>query len=279
MKGEKDLTKKEWTIKPGATNVIDLSYPMEPGMTLLRPIYPDLEYKITEMEGKKLVPDVDDTGYPLQGFYARFVTTGPNGLMEGYGTHVEASSHAFGVRGLNIDQYPLSAFIGPGVVINIADKAANNHEYNTTVDDLLAWEKKHDKIPDGAIVILNNGWGKYWGDYDAFFGVDKENRHHYPGISPEACQWLINNRKINAIGTDAATIDGRPQVPVPGYPKGRTPHGLAREITMSPPHHLLNIEYLANVDKLPERGSLVICAPINFVGGYAGVARCLGVLP
>jgi len=78
---------------------------------------------------------------------------------------------------------------------------------------------------------------------------------------------------------DTATIDGRPAVPVPGYPKDRMALGLSRKITMSPPHNILHIEYLANLDELPESGSLIICAPINFVGGYAGVVRCLGVLP
>lgn len=266
---------ESWTIRRDAKNIIDLSYPMMPGMTLLKPIYADVEFKIYRGH----LPEVDETGYPPKGYYARCVSSGPDGLLEGHGTHVEASSHAFGTRGMNIDEYPLTAFIGAGVVIEIPSKAEENPEYKATVDDLKAWEKKHGEIPAGSILILNTGRGRRWGDYDAFFGVDKAGQYHYPGIGPEACKWLVEHRTISAIGTDAATIDGWPGAPVPGYPKGRTPHGLAREVVMSPPYHILNIEYLANVDKLPESGALIICAPINFVGGYAGMVRCLAVLP
>ncbi len=265
----------KWEFKAGVTKVVDLSYPMEPNMTLMRPGYPNLEYRIQAGSS----PEVDETGYPPRGYFARSVTTGPEGLLEIYGTHVEASSHAFGTRGINIDEYPLSAFIGPGVVIDAVDKAKENPEYRITVDDLLAWERKHGQIPDGAIMVLNTGWGRYWGDYDAFFGVDEKGHWHFPGISPPACQWLVDNRRINAIGTDAATIDGHPSVPVPGYPPDKLGHGLARETVMRPPHNILNIEYMANVDRLPESGSLIICAPINFVGGSGGMARCLAILP
>ena len=164
-------------------------------------------------------------------------------------------------------------------MINSADKAIANPEYKVSVDDLLVWKRNHGEIPDGAIIVLNNGWGEYWGDYDAFFRVDERRHYHFPGISPEACQWLIDNCHIKAIGTDTAAIDGCPAVRVPGYPKDRLAHGLAREIVMRPPHNILNIEYMANVDQLPESGSLIICAPINFVGGYAGLVRCLAILP
>ncbi|MFC1872036.1 cyclase family protein, partial [Chloroflexota bacterium] len=203
---------REWLINLDKAKFIDLSYPMQPGMTLLRPIYEELEYKIRYGS----VPDVDETGYPPKGFYARFVNSGSEGLLEGYGTHVEASSHPFGVRGRNIDEYPLSNFIGPGVVINVTDKVKSDPEYKVTVDDLLTWKRTHGEIPDGAIIVLNNGWGDYWGDYNSYFGVDDRGEYHYPGITPEACQWLVDNCRINAIGTDTATIDGRPAVPVPG---------------------------------------------------------------
>lgn len=270
--------KKGWMIKADASNVIDLSYPIKPGMTLPKSVYGKLTFDIHEVEGERNVPDVDGTGYPLRGFYARVVSSHSGGLLEGYGTHVEASSHAFGTRGRNIDEYSLSAFIGAGVVIDISARAKTDPEYQVSINDLLAWEKKHGRIPEGAIVVVNTGRHEYWGDYNRYRGVDEKGQSHYPGVGVEACELLVK-RRVSAVGTDAPSIDGRPETPVPDYPTDRRPHGLSREILMRPGNDILNIEYLANVDKLPEAGSLIICAPINFAGGYAGTARILAVLP
>jgi kynurenine formamidase len=275
MKAAKQI---EFTIRAGAGKIIDLSYPIQAGMTLMQPIYGELEYTIHEVSGKKNTAEVDETGYPLMGYFSRLVKSHANGLHEGYGTHVEASSHAFGNRGLTIDKYPIEAFMGPGVVIDISTQSEKNPEYKATVDDLLAWENKHNKIPKGAIVILNTGRYKYWGNYNRYFGVDEKGKFHYPGIKPDACEMLVN-RSVSAVGTDAATIDGNPIIPVPDYPKGRLSHGLARETLMKPGNDILNIEYLANVDKLPEFGSFIFCAPINFVGGSGGTARIFVILP
>jgi len=270
---ERSFGMLKWSLKPGASNVVDLSYPLKPGMTLMKPGYPDIEFE------NEFSPVVDETGYPPRGFFARLVRTHPNGFLEQYGTHTEASAHAFGTRGLFIDQYPVGQFVGPGVVFDITEKAMNNREYKVTVADVQEWKKKHGKIPDGAIVVIKSGQDRYWGDYTAYFGVDKDGKHHYPGISPDACQWLVDNCRINAVCTDCAMIDGQPEVKTPNYPEGKFPHGLAREITMQPPRNILNVEYMANTSKLPESGALIIIAPINWVGGCGGTVRALAILP
>ena len=52
-----------------------------------------------------------------------------------------------------------------------------------------------------------------------------------------------------------------------------------RDVVQRPPNDVIIIEYLANVDKLPEAGALIIAAPINFVDGVQGTACILGILP
>ena len=49
--------------------------------------------------------------------------------------------------------------------------------------DLEAWEQKHGKIPDDAIMLVFNGWGKYWPDKKTFLGTDTKNTSllHFPG--------------------------------------------------------------------------------------------------
>ena len=131
-----------WAILPGAANVIDLSYPITPtGMSLL-PVYPPLVIK-NERPGrhgiKTCPPTVDpNTGYPVGGFYARVIYQ----MMEGHGTHVEASSHGFGELGRNIDDYDLSRFIAPAVVLNITEETERNPDYAITIEDIGAWEDK-----------------------------------------------------------------------------------------------------------------------------------------
>ena len=270
--------KSGWTIEPGATNVIDLSYPIQPtGMSLL-PVYPPLIIKAENPRRSKLMPlppTVDPkTGYPVNGFYARVIYQ----MMEGHGTHVEASSHGFGELGKNINDYPLSRYIAPAVVINIVEKTKANPDYDITINDIKAWEKKYGKIPAGAAVILYSGRGAYWGNDEAYFGKDKGNLDHYPGFSIEATSFLVKERHISMLGTDLPTVDSPAlrRNSKSARPTATTP---IRDIAQGPPNDVIIIEYIANVDKLPEAGALIIATPINFVGGAQGTARILGVLP
>ncbi|HBY57494.1 MAG TPA: hypothetical protein DEG96_06505 [Candidatus Atribacteria bacterium] len=268
-----------WTIKLGATNVIDLSYPLyknNEGMSM-SDVYIPLDIRDEITLGSKTIPfpaTVDDNGYPVNGFYAREIY----GMLEGHGTHVEASSHGFGELGRNIDDYPLSRFIGPAVVINIEAKAVKNPDYEITVEDLRVWEKKYGKIPDGACVILFSGRGKYWGDKETYFGMDAEGKAHYPGFSIEAAKFLVKDRHISMMATDCPTAESALQKRTIKTERafGSAP---VRDIVQCPPNDVIIIEYLANVEKLPESGALIIAAPINFVDGAQGTARILAVLP
>ena len=72
-----------------------------------------------------------------------------------------------------------------------------------TVEDLTEWEKSFGLIPAGAIVIMYSGSGQFYGNKTAYFGwpvgteqnnpKDTENLH-FPGISPEAAKWIVDNR-------------------------------------------------------------------------------------
>ena len=267
-----------WTVLPGATNVVDLSYPIKPaGMSLL-PVYPPLIIKAEAPIKDRVRPfpaAVDPkTGYPTNGFYARTIYQ----MSEGHGTHVEASSHGFGERGRNIDSYPLSRFIAPAVVINIVEKTETDPDRDAGVEEIEAWEKRYGKVPKGAAVILYSGRGKYWGNDKAYLGKDETGQDHYPGFSVDVARFLAEERRISMLGTDLPVVDGpalrakyhgsRPFATVP-----------VRDILQGPPNDVIIIEYLANVDLLPEAGALIIAAPINFVDGAQATARILAVLP
>ena len=72
-----------------------------------------------------------------------------------------------------------------------------------TIEDLKNWEAKYGEIPEGAVVIMYSGLGKYYGNRTIYFGwpagmedsnpKDTENLH-FPGFAPEAAEWLVSHR-------------------------------------------------------------------------------------
>ena len=74
-----------------------------------------------------------------------------------------------------------------------------------TVSDLQQWEEQHGAIPQAAIVILHTGRGRHYGDSKKYFGRpeglslpgDDTLHLHFPGVSPQAAQWLVDRRNIS----------------------------------------------------------------------------------
>ena len=64
----------------------------------------------------------------------------------------------FGLGKWTINQIPLDRLSGPGVVIDIRKKAEANPDAALEVKDIKAWERRHGKVPKGAVVIMNSGW-------------------------------------------------------------------------------------------------------------------------
>ena len=56
-------------------------------------------------------------------------------------------------------------------------------DYQLMPSDLEAWEQKHGKIPDDAIMLVFNDWGKHWPDKRTYLGTDTKNTSllHFPG--------------------------------------------------------------------------------------------------
>jgi kynurenine formamidase len=184
------------------------------------------------------------------------------------GTHLDSPIH-FGENQATADQIPISKLIGPAVVVDIQAKSTNDRDYQLAVADLQAWETAHGKIPDGAIVVARTGWGRYWPDKARYLGstVAGDTTHlHFPGISREAAEWLVANRKISGVGIDTASLD----------------HGPSRDFMA---HRVLNsagiygLENVANAEKLPESGATLIALPMKIKGGTGGPTRVIAILP
>lgn len=185
------------------------------------------------------------------------------------GTHLDAPVH-FAEGRQTSDAIPLEHLIGPAVVVDVAEQAADP-DYQVTQADFEAWEAEHGRLPDGSIVLLRTGFGRFWPDRTRYMGTDQRGQDavallHFPGLHPDAARWLVANRRIHAIGLDTPSID----------------YG---QSTLFESHRILfdqNIpafENVANLDRLPVTGFTVIALPMKIQGGSGGPLRIVAVVP
>lgn len=186
------------------------------------------------------------------------------------GTHIDSPIH-FAEGKHTVDQIPIQRLMGPAVVIDVSNKAVADRDYLVSVSDFKEWESKNGKIADGSIILLNTGSAQFWPDKEKYMGTanrgpDAVKELHFPGLDPEAAEWLVENRKINAIGLDTPSID----------------YG---QSTLFESHRILfkeNIpafENVANLDKLPPTGAFIIALPMKIKGGSGGPLRIIANLP
>jgi kynurenine formamidase len=185
------------------------------------------------------------------------------------GTHIDAPVH-FAKDHNTVDQIPLEQLIGQGIVVDVSQKAVANPDYQVAVEDFQQWEQANGQIPQNAIVLLRTGYGKLWPDHARYMGTDERGQQavaklHFPGLNPTAAQWLVSNRKINAVGLDTPSID----------------YG---QSTLFESHRTLfdknvpALENLANLDELPAKGFSIVALPMKIKGGSGGPLRIVAFL-
>ena len=114
-------------------------------------------------------------------------------MSEHGGTHIDAPKH-FYEKGKHLNEVLLDELIGPAVVVDISAKTAKDQDYQLSVGDLEAWEEKHGKIPDGAILFLYSGRGKDWANPDKFLGYDpKLNKTGYGYLHNPGKAKIVSN--------------------------------------------------------------------------------------
>ena len=184
------------------------------------------------------------------------------------GTHLDAPIHfAEGKR--TSDQIPVEQLIAPAVVIDVSAKAAADPDYRLTLEDVRAWETKHGPVAPGVLILLRTGWGKRWPDRKRYLGDDKPgdtSNLHFPSYGAEAARYLVEQRKVGALGVDTASID----------------HGPSKDFIV---HQIANganvpgVENVANLEEVPETGAWVIALPMKIAGGSGGPVRVVALVP
>jgi kynurenine formamidase len=204
-------------------------------------------------------------GVTEKGYYyeAHHFSTAEHG-----GTHVDAPIHFFEGRETT-DRIPLARLIAPGVLVDVEAKCAEDRDYRVSIDDLEAWERENGPLPDGAIVLLHTGFGRYWPDRERYMGTAQRGEEavaelHFPGLDPAAVPWLAE-RKIAAIGLDTPSIDHGPST-----------HFEAHVALFE--QSIPAFENVAHLDRLPARGFSVIALPMKIRGGSGGPLRIVAAI-
>ena len=221
-------------------------------------------YWVTAKEFKL---DTVFNGKTDQGFYysANNFETAEHG-----GTHIDAPIH-FSENAQTVDQIPLEKLVGKAIKIDVSDKALQNPDYLISVEDLTNWEKQEGmQIPDGSIVLLETGFSKYYPNALKYLGTEDRGSEavkklHFPGLSPEASEWLITNRNIKVIGIDTASID-----------YGQSANFQTHVNLMS--HNISAFENLTNLDKLPSKDFYIVALPMKIKGGSGAPLRIVAFL-
>lgn len=234
---------------------VDLTHPFAPGIPHW-PGFPDSTRETLYWYS----PGVGSLG---EGFFAeRYCHVGQ------WGTHVDPPAHF--VEGLRtLDQIDPDEMILPLVVLDIHERAAADPDTTVTMDDVRAWESRHGAVPEGAFVALRTDWSERWPDPGAMRNADADDVAHYPGWSLEVLRLLYEKRGITASGHETTDTD-------PGVATSAGDYSLETYILASDHYQ---IELLANLDRVPEAGALVVVSFPKPAGGSGFPARVFAILP
>jgi kynurenine formamidase len=185
-----------------------------------------------------------------------------------WGTHVDPPAHFHdGLK--TVDQIDPKEFVLRLVVLDIHDSVAANPDYVVTMRDVKGWEARHGAIPQGAFVALRTDWSRRWPNDAAMQNADARGVLHYPGWSREVLQYLYVQRKITASGHETTDTD-------PGLAVSRDDYSLESYVLGT--NHF-QIELLANLDKVPEAGALVLVTFPKPKNGSGFPARVVALVP
>jgi kynurenine formamidase len=191
-------------------------------------------------------------------------------IGEHVGTHFDAPIHWItGKDGDDLASVPVHRLVGPAVVIDKSAEAAADPDYVLTVDDVNAFTDEHGPLPENGWLLLRTGWDARAHDQDAFLNAN-ETGPHTPGFDVACARHLAQETGlvgvgVETVGTDAGAAHSfDPPFPVHSFMLGAGKYGLTQ---------------LANLERLPPTGAVVVVAPLKLVGGTGSPARVLALVP
>ncbi|WP_045747655.1 cyclase family protein [Actinoplanes rectilineatus] len=245
-------------IRDSTVEVVDLTAPLTSDTPILQlppPFANTVPFRLEE------ISRYDDRG---PAWYWNDIHTG-----EHTGTHLDAPVHwVTGKDGEDVAAIAPAKLIAPAVVIDVADRVAENPDFLLEIAHVREWETRHGPLPQGGWLLVRTGWDARSQDQQAYLNAD-ETGPHTPGISAEAAKWLAEEAPVigvgvETVGTDAGQAHGfEPAFPCHSYLLGAGKYGLTQ---------------LQNLAQLPPTGAVLIAAPLPIVGGSGSPTRVLALV-
>lgn len=227
-------------------HVVDLTHPLSPDFPVF-PAFEPMQVRATRTMER-------------DGFFAQRWEVG-----EHTGTHMDAPAHfATGEHIRTIDQIPAEQLVVPLAVIDVKDRADKDPDTVLTVDDILAYERRHGRIPEGAALCMYTGWETRAGSAQQFLNPDNSGVMHFPGLSPEAAAFLAAERNVAGVGVDTISLDFGPSTDFRAHFEilSRNKWGL---------------ECLARLADVPPAGAMLFVGAPKVAGGSGGPTRVLAL--
>jgi kynurenine formamidase len=175
-----------------------------------------------------------------------------------YGTHIDPPAH-FSAGGITMDKIPLKQMILPLVVIDMTPMLTKEPNHALSVDDIKAWEKVHGQVPAGSFAALRTDMYK---DFEA--NPERFKRAPFPAWSLAAIKFLYEQRKVTATGHESLDTD--------------TTETMESETWLLKQNHF-QIEVMANLDKVPATGAVIVVTWPKVENGFGFPARAFAILP
>jgi kynurenine formamidase len=112
---------------------------------------------------------------------------------------------------------------------------------------------------------MHSGWARHAGDAAKYTGKDASGTFHFPGVSAEAAQWLMQERKVAGLAVDTLSLDHGPskdfKVHYGWLPSGRW-----------------GLENVANLDKVPASGATLVVGLAKVKDATGGPVRLIALV-
>ncbi|HHH27780.1 MAG TPA: cyclase family protein, partial [Polyangiaceae bacterium] len=153
----------------------------------------------------------------------------------------------------------------PVVVLDVSKKVQNDPDYAISGNDIVDWEDAFGPVPVGGVLLAYTGWGSKFANADAYLNQDDRGVMHFPGFGGDAAAMLVE-RDVAGIGIDTLSVD----------PGNSTEFSTHKQMLKAGKYM---IENLANLERMPTTGAILIVGVLPVADGTQAQARVMALLP
>lgn len=189
-------------------------------------------------------------------------------VVSQYGTHIDAPIH-FVKGGRWLEEIDLKDLFLPLYVIDKSKEVVKNPNYCLTKEDVIQFEEEFGPIPEGVFVAFRSDWSKRWPNQEEIRNLDEAGVQHTPGWEYDALKYLIEEKKVKAVGHETLDTDSGIEA---------ASKGLVNEYYLLE-QDIFQVELLTNLDQVPPKGALIQIAFPNWDKASGSPVRAIAILP